>query len=74
VFENKVVRRIFGPKKQASNKRMKKTHNEELHNIGLYSSTNIIKVIKSRRIRWIMNTRLFNDAVSISAVIQRRMM
>jgi hypothetical protein len=45
VFENRVLRRIFGPKRD-----WRKLHNEELHN--LYSSPNIIRMIKSRRMRW----------------------
>jgi hypothetical protein len=50
VFENRVLRRIFGPKRKEVTGDWKKLHKEELHN--LYSSPNIIKMIKSRRIRW----------------------
>jgi hypothetical protein len=46
VFENKVLRRIFGPKRDEVTGEWKKLHNGELHN--LYSSPNIIKHIKSR--------------------------
>jgi hypothetical protein len=49
VFETRVLRRIFGPKREVTGNR-KKLHNEELHN--LYSSPNIIRMIKSRRMRW----------------------
>jgi hypothetical protein len=49
VYENRVLRRIFGPKRDEVKGGWKKLHNEELHN--LYSSSNIIMVIKSRR-RW----------------------
>jgi hypothetical protein len=49
VFENKVLRRIFGPKRDAATGEWKKLRNEELND--LYSSPNIIRVIKSRR-RW----------------------
>jgi hypothetical protein len=49
VFENGVLRRIFGPKRDEDGS-WRKLHNDELHN--LYSSPNIITVIKSRRIRW----------------------
>jgi hypothetical protein len=45
-----VLRRIFGPKRDEVTGYWKKLHNEELHN--LYSSSNIIRVIKSRRMRW----------------------
>jgi hypothetical protein len=50
VFENKVIRRIFGPKRDEVTGEWRKLHNEELHN--LYSSPNIIRQIKSRRKRW----------------------
>jgi hypothetical protein len=50
VFENRVLRRICGPKRDEVNGGWRKPHNEELHN--LYSSTNIMKMIKSRRMRW----------------------
>jgi hypothetical protein len=50
LFENRVLRRIFGPKRDEETGSWRKLHNEELHN--LYSSPSIIKVIKSRRIRW----------------------
>jgi hypothetical protein len=50
VFENRVLRRIFGPKRDEVTGELKKLHNEELHN--LYSSPNIIRQIKSRRMMW----------------------
>jgi hypothetical protein len=50
VFENRVLRRIFGPKRDEVTGDWRKLHNEELHN--LYSSPNIIRMIKSRRMRW----------------------
>jgi hypothetical protein len=50
VFENRVLRRIFGPKRDEVTAGWRKLHNEELHN--LYSSPSIIRVIKSRRMRW----------------------
>ena len=51
VFENRVLRRIFGPKRDEVKGEWRKLHNEELHN--LYSSPNIVRVIKSRRMRWV---------------------
>jgi len=50
VFENRVLRRIFGTKRDKVTGEWRKLHNEE-HN-DLYSSLNIIQVTKSRRIRW----------------------
>ena len=50
VFENRVLRRIFGPKRDTVTGEWRKSHNEELNN--LYSSANIVWVIKSRRMRW----------------------
>jgi hypothetical protein len=51
VFENRMLRRIFGPKTDEVTGDWRKLHKEELHN--LYSSPNIIRMIKSRRIRWV---------------------
>jgi hypothetical protein len=50
VFENKVLRRIFGPKRDEVTGEWRRLHNKELY--ALYSSSNIIRVIKSRRLRW----------------------
>jgi hypothetical protein len=50
VFENRVLRRIFGPKRDEVTGGWRKLNNEELH--GLYSSPNIVRVIKARRMRW----------------------
>jgi hypothetical protein len=49
VFEYRVLRRIFGPKRDELTGEWRKLHNEELHD--LYSSPNIVRVIKSRRMR-----------------------
>jgi hypothetical protein len=53
VFENKVLRRIFGPKRDEVTGGWRKLHNEELR--GLYSSPNLIRITKSRRMRWVMH-------------------
>jgi hypothetical protein len=50
VFENRVLRRIFGPKRNEVTREWRKMHNGELNN--LYSSPGIIRQIKSRRMRW----------------------
>jgi hypothetical protein len=50
VFENRVLRRIFGPKRDDTVGGWRTLHNEELH--YLYSLPNTIRIIKSRRMRW----------------------
>ena len=49
MFENRVLRRIFGPKRDEVTVEWRRLHNEELY--ALYSSPNMISVIKSKRIR-----------------------
>jgi hypothetical protein len=50
VFDNRVLMRMFGPKRDEVAGEWRKLHNEELH--ILYSSPNIIRQIKSRKMRW----------------------
>jgi hypothetical protein len=50
LFESRVLRRIFGLKRDEITGEWRKLHNEELHD--LYSSPNIIRIMKSRRMRW----------------------
>jgi hypothetical protein len=50
VFENRVLRRIFGPKRDEVTSEWRKLHNKEIHD--LYSSPSIIRIIKSRSMRW----------------------
>jgi hypothetical protein len=50
VFENKVLRRLFGPKRDEVTGRWRKLHNKELRE--LYSSPSIIRIMKSRRMKW----------------------
>jgi hypothetical protein len=50
VLENRVLRKIFGPKRDELTGGWRKLHNEKLHN--LYSSPSIIRMTKSRRVRW----------------------
>ena len=50
MFEKRVLRRVFGPKKDEVTGDWRKLHNEELSD--LYSLQNILRVVKSRRMRW----------------------
>jgi hypothetical protein len=50
VCENRVLRRIFGPRRDEVTGEWRKLHNKELHD--LYSSSSIIRIIKLRRMRW----------------------
>jgi hypothetical protein len=50
VFERRVLRRLFGTKRDEVTGEWRKLHNEELHD--LYSSPSIIRIIKSRKMRW----------------------
>jgi hypothetical protein len=59
VFENRVLRRIFGPNRAEVTAGWRKVHNEELHN--LYSSLDIIREIRSRRMRWVGHVALIQE-------------
>jgi hypothetical protein len=54
VTENRVLRRKFGPKRYEVMEGWRKLHNVELH--SLYSTPNVIRMIKSRRMRWVLHT------------------
>jgi hypothetical protein len=62
VFEKRVLRKIFGPKREEDGS-WRKLHNDELH--SLYSSANIVMVIKSRRMRWAGHVALMGDGRSV---------
>jgi hypothetical protein len=59
VFENRVLRRIFGAKRDEITGEWRKLHNEELK--GLYSAPNIVRVIKSRILRWAGHVELMGE-------------
>jgi hypothetical protein len=60
VFENRVLRRIFGPKRDEATGEWRRLHNAELKD--LYSSPNIIRVIKSTRTRWAGHVALIGES------------
>jgi hypothetical protein len=62
VFENRVLRRIFGPKKDEVIGGWRKLHNEELH--ILYSSPSIIRSIKARRMRWAVHVACMEEKMN----------
>jgi hypothetical protein len=65
VFENRVLR-IFGPKKEEDGS-WRKLHNDELH--SLYSSLNIVRVIKSRRMRWAGHVARMGEGKGVYSVL-----
>jgi hypothetical protein len=67
VFENRVLRRIFGPKRDGVTGEWRKLHNEELH--ILYSSPNTIRQIKSRRMRWAGHVARMGDERNVYKVL-----
>jgi len=67
VFENRVLRRIFGPKRDEVTREWRKLHNEELNN--LYSSPNIVRVIKSRRMRWAGHVARMGEGKSVYKIL-----
>jgi hypothetical protein len=67
VFENRVLRRIFGPKRHDVTGEWRKLHNGELHN--LYSSPDIIRQIKSRRMRWAGYVARMGDGRNVYRVL-----
>jgi hypothetical protein len=67
VFENRVLRRIFGHKKDEVTGERRKLHSGELHN--LYSSPGIIRQIKSRRMRWAGQTARMGEGRNVYRVL-----
>jgi hypothetical protein len=69
VFENRVLRKIFGPKMEEDGS-WRKLRNDEHH--SLYSSPNIVKVIKSRRMRWMGHVARMGEGRGIYRVLVGR--
>jgi hypothetical protein len=69
VFKNRVLRRIFGPKMDEDGS-WRKLHNNELH--SLYSSPNIVREIKSRRMRWVGHVARMREGSGVYRVLVGR--
>ena len=67
MFENRALRRIFGPRRNEVIWEWRKLHNEKLNN--LYSSPNIVRVIKSRRMRWAGHVARMGDGRDVYRVL-----
>jgi len=67
MFENRVLRRIFGPKGDEVAGEWRKLHNEELNNV--YSSLIIVRVIRSRRIRWVDHVARMGEKKGVYRVL-----
>jgi hypothetical protein len=70
VFENRVLRRIFGSKRDEMTGEWRKLHNEELHNS--YSSPDIIRQVKSRRMRWVGHVARMGEERKVYKVLVGR--
>ena len=67
MFENKVLRRVFGPMRDKVTGEWKKLHNEELRD--LYSLPNIVWVVKSRRMRWMGHVARMGEGRGVHRVL-----
>jgi hypothetical protein len=67
VFENRVLRRVFGSKRNEVTGEWRKLHNEEFSD--LYSLPNIVRVVKSRRMRWAGHVALMGEARGVHRVL-----
>jgi hypothetical protein len=70
VFENRVLRKTFGPKREEDGS-WRKLHDDGLH--SLYSSLNIVRVIKSRRMRWAGHVTRMGDGISVYRILVGRL-
>ena len=70
MFENKVLRRIFGPRRDKVTGDWRRLHNEEIN--VLYSSPNIMQVIKSRRMRWAGHVACMGEERGVYRVLVRK--
>jgi hypothetical protein len=69
IFVNRVLRKIFGPEREEDGS-WRKLHNDELH--SLYSSPNIVRVINSRRMRWVGHVACMGEGRGVYRVLVGR--
>jgi hypothetical protein len=67
VFENRVLRRVFGPKRDEVTGEWRKLYNEELND--LYTLPNIVRVVKSRRMRWAWHVARMGEGRGVHRVL-----
>ena len=67
MFENRVLRRVFGPKRDEVTREWRKLHIEELSD--LYSLSNIVWVVKSRRMRWVGHVARMGEGIGVHRVL-----
>jgi hypothetical protein len=67
VFENRVLRRVFGPKRDEVTEEWRKLYNEELSD--LYSLPNIVRVVKSKRMRWAEHVACMGEGRGVQRVL-----
>jgi hypothetical protein len=70
VFQNRVLRRIFGAKRDEKTGGRREPHNVELHN--LYSSPSIIRMMKSRRMRWVGHVARMEEKMNTYRLLVRK--
>ena len=70
VFEDRVLRRVFGPKRDEVTEEWKKLHNEELRDF--YSLPNIVRVVKWRRMRWLGHVARMGEERGVHRVLVRK--
>jgi hypothetical protein len=70
VFENRVLRKVFGPGRDEVTGEWRKLHTEELN--GLYSLPNILRVVKSRRMRWAGHVARIGEGRAVHRVLVGR--
>jgi hypothetical protein len=72
VFENRMLRRIFGPKRDRVTGGCRKLHSEELYNAYSYPNSLIVILIKSRRVRWVRYVARMGIKIAFKMLVGKR--